>query len=87
MPETPKPAAANGRPREDLIAGDGYDFSITSPLTFAQDRAAVIAAAVTQLIFRAPTPRDLRAQIEALLREELADVERQVLGDTRLRDP
>jgi hypothetical protein len=51
------------------------------------DRAAITAVAIIQLIFRSPTPRDLRAQIEALLRDEFADIERQVLADTRLSDP
>jgi hypothetical protein len=53
---------------------------------FAQDRGARVATAIVQLIFRSPTPRDLHAQIEALLREEIADIERQVLADTRLSD-
>ena len=29
----------------------------------AQDRAAIIATAVTQIIFSSPTPRDLRARV------------------------
>jgi hypothetical protein len=57
---------------------------ITRP---TQDRAAAIASAIIQLIFRSATTRDLRAQIEALLREEIAEVERRVLADTRLPDP
>jgi hypothetical protein len=52
-----------------------------------QDRATVVASAITQLIFRARTVPNLRAQVEALLRDEFADIERQVLADTRLADP
>jgi hypothetical protein len=55
-------------------------------LSRARDRAAVAATAIMQLIFCWPTPCDLRSEIETLLRDELADVERQVLADTRLPD-
>jgi hypothetical protein len=51
----------------------------------AQDRAAVIATAVTQIIFSAPTPRDLRARVEALLRDELHDVRRELIEEIRTR--
>jgi hypothetical protein len=49
------------------------------------DRAAVIATAITQIIFSSPTPRDLRAQIEALLLDELHDVRRELIGEIRTR--
>jgi hypothetical protein len=58
-----------------------------APEQFAQDRAAVVATAVIQLIFRSPTPRDLHAQIATLLRDEFADAARQALADTRHSDP
>ena len=50
-----------------------------------QDRAAVIATTITQLIFSSPTPRDLRAHIEALLRDELHDVRRELIEEIRTR--
>ena len=47
------------------------------------DRAAVVATAIIQVIFRSPTPRDLRAQIEALLREEIHDLRRELIHEIR----
>jgi hypothetical protein len=51
----------------------------------AQDRAAVIATAVTQMIFSSPTPRDLRAQIETMLRDEIHDMRRALIEEIRTR--
>jgi len=51
----------------------------------AQDRAAIIATAVTQIIFSSPTPRDLRARVEALLRDELHDMRRELMEEIRTR--
>jgi hypothetical protein len=51
--------------------------------TVPLDRAAVIATAIVSVIFRSPTPRDLRAQIEALLRDELHDIRRELIQQIR----
>ena len=64
----------------------GFAARQTPPSPVA-DRAAVVTTTIIQLIFRQPTARDLREQIEALLRDELVDIERQLLADIRLRDP
>jgi hypothetical protein len=88
MRNAPKPGDRSSGPRGDhSIADSGYSSPILPPVSYAQDRAAVVATSIIALIFRSPTPRDLRVQIEALLRDELADVERSVLADTRLADP
>jgi hypothetical protein len=50
-----------------------------------QDRAAVIATAITQLIFSSPTPHDLRAQIETMLRDEFHDMRRELIEEIRTR--
>jgi len=50
-----------------------------------QDRAAAIATAVTQMIFSSPTPRDLRAQIETMLRDEIHDMRRELIEEIRTR--
>jgi hypothetical protein len=47
------------------------------------DRVAVAATAIIQLIFRSPTPRDLRAQIETLLRDEMHDIRRELTAEIR----
>jgi hypothetical protein len=51
-----------------------------------KDRAAVISAALIQIISPSATPQDLRMQFETLLRDEIADIKREVLADTRLPD-
>jgi hypothetical protein len=51
------------------------------------DRAAVDTTIIFAMLFRKPTPRDLRAQIEALLRDEFADLRREILADIRSIDP
>ena len=45
------------------------------------DRAAVIANSIVQIIFA--SPRNLRAQIEALLRDEIDDLRREIINDIR----
>jgi hypothetical protein len=45
------------------------------------DRAAVDTTTILAMLFRRPAPRDLRAQIEALLRDEFADLRREILVD------
>jgi hypothetical protein len=89
MPKTPGPGVRTSRPQgdRDRTADGRYSPPNSSLRPFPQDRAAVITTAVIALIFRSPTPRDLRLQIETLLREEFADAVRQALADTRLLDP
>jgi hypothetical protein len=53
----------------------------TAPL----DRAAVVATAIVSVIFRSSTPRDLRAQIEAMLRDEIHDIRRELIQEIRTR--
>jgi hypothetical protein len=50
------------------------------------DRAAVVTTAVLQLVFSSSAPTAVRDGIEALLRNEFTDVERQAIADRRL-DP
>ncbi len=51
------------------------------------DRAAVVATDIMRVFADAGKDRAAaRRQIEALLREEFADIERQVRDDIRLRD-
>jgi hypothetical protein len=59
-----------------------------------QDRAAVVTRAIGQMVVsKRQTPdvaeavRDAQPEIEGYLRDEFADVARQTLADTRLRDP
>jgi hypothetical protein len=49
------------------------------------DRAAVVATAILSVIFRSPTPRDLRVQIEAMLRDEIHDIRRELIQEIRTR--
>jgi hypothetical protein len=49
------------------------------------DRAAIVATAITSVIFRSPTPRDLRAQIEAMLRDEFHAIRRELINEIRTR--
>jgi hypothetical protein len=53
--------------------------------TVSLDRAAVVATAITSVIFRSPTLRDLRAQIEAMLRDEFHDIRRELIQEIRAR--
>jgi hypothetical protein len=46
------------------------------------DRAAVIANAIVQVIFT--SPRNLRAQIEALLRDEIDDLRRELIHEIHM---
>jgi hypothetical protein len=48
----------------------------------AQDRDAIVETAIIQLIFS--SPRNLRAKIESLLRDEIHDIRREVMADIRL---
>jgi hypothetical protein len=49
MPKTPKPAAANGRPREDRIAADGgYSFPTNRFSPFAQADQSALAPPLVQ---------------------------------------
>jgi hypothetical protein len=50
------------------------------------DRASILAAAVLCVIRARGTGAEARAEIVALLRDELADVERTTLHEIRLRD-
>jgi hypothetical protein len=49
------------------------------------DRAAVITTSILQLLFHAPTSPDLRQQIEAMLRDEIHDIRRELIGEIRSR--
>jgi hypothetical protein len=50
----------------------------------AQDRAAVVTDAVIQLIFS--SPQDLRAQIEALLRDQFHEIRQEIVNEIRRED-
>jgi hypothetical protein len=59
-----------------------------------QERAAVVTRAIKQTIVgKCLTPgvveavRSAQPEIESYLRDEFADIARQTLADTRLRDP
>jgi hypothetical protein len=52
-----------------------------------KDHASRVATAILQIVFRHLAQRDLRDEIAAILRDEVADAERQVLADTRLSEP
>jgi hypothetical protein len=51
----------------------------------ATDRATVVTRAIISTIFGSPTPRDLRAQIEAMLRDEFHDIRRELINEIRTR--
>jgi hypothetical protein len=53
-------------------------------MRIAQDRAAVIAETIIQLIFS--SPRNLRAQIEALLRHQFYEIQQETLNEIRRED-
>jgi hypothetical protein len=50
------------------------------------DRAAVIAAAILHVVRTRGTGAEARTEIEALLREEVADIQRQTLHEIRPPD-
>jgi hypothetical protein len=49
-----------------------------------RDRAAVVTSAVLQLVLSSSAPTAVRDQIEALLRDEFIDAQRQAVGDRGL---
>jgi hypothetical protein len=53
-------------------------------MRIAQDRAAVITETIIQLIFS--SPRNLRAQIEALLRHQFHEIQQETLNEIRRED-
>src|SRR5215831_15962771 len=80
MPGTPKPAAANGRPREDRIADGGYSSPNNSPLVSAQDILGWPAELIAE-ISAAPSRR-VAAELISLSQDAidaLADGEREQL--------
>ena len=56
-------------------------FGETPPARAWQDRAAVVADVIIQLIFA--RPRNLRLQLEVLLRDEFLDVQQETINDIR----
>jgi hypothetical protein len=50
-------------------------------MTSNRDRAAVITTAILQLIRSSSAPTAVRDRIEILLRDEFADVERQIAAE------
>jgi hypothetical protein len=46
-----------------------------------QDRAAVIASAICRIIADTRGPKERHRHIEALLREEIADIAREIAAD------
>jgi hypothetical protein len=50
------------------------------------DRAARTTTAILQETLTSPPPPDLRARVEAILRDEFADLERQVVADLKTYD-
>jgi hypothetical protein len=49
-----------------------------------RDRAAVVTSAVLQLVLSSSAPTAVRDQIEALLRDEFIDAQRQAVADRGL---
>jgi hypothetical protein len=49
------------------------------------DRAAVGATAILSVISSSPTPQDLRARVEAMLRDEFHDIRRELIQEIRTR--
>jgi ribonucleoside-diphosphate reductase alpha chain len=73
--------------------GAALDLLFGEPMSMKQDRAAIVTRAIKQTIVgKCPTPglveavRSAQPEIESYLRDEFADVVRQTLADTRLRD-
>jgi hypothetical protein len=50
------------------------------------DRATVVATAIMLMVGTVPTDDQLRREIETLLRDEFADLERQVAAERRSAD-
>lgn len=55
-------------------------------MTSNRDRAAVTTTATLQLILSSSAPAAARDPIEALLRDELADIEHKAIADRRIDD-
>jgi hypothetical protein len=55
-------------------------------VVFNRDRAAVVTTALLQFILSSSAPAAVRSDIEALLRDEFADVKRQAIADRGLPD-
>jgi hypothetical protein len=77
----PATAAAAAEALTVDTLGRRIDRQAKSSLFSNHDRAAVVTTAVLQLVLSSSAPTEVRDGIEALLRNEFADVERQAIAD------
>ena len=63
-----------------LFAGGGTFYETTTMIR-NKDRAEVVATTLLQIVLLSSAPKLLRHQIEQLLRDEFADIERQAAAD------